>query len=121
LLHHSIAQLKKDIRFLWDSKCEKAFQALKAQLVQAPVLAYHCFKPAAKEFILQTDTSAVGLGAILEQNGHALAYDSYSLTSSERNYSNTAGMPCHCFWAQAILPLSIGEIILASCSATIAS
>ena len=74
---------------MWDSKCEDAFEirVLKAQLVQAPVLAYPCFEPTAKEFVLQTDASAVGLGAILEQNDHVIAYASCLLTSSERNYS----------------------------------
>ena len=37
--------------------------------------------------MLQTDANAVGLGAVLEQNGHPIVYASISLTSSERNYS----------------------------------
>ena len=37
--------------------------------------------------LLQTDASAVGLGAVLEQQGHVIAYASRSLTSSECNYS----------------------------------
>ena len=78
---------QKDVPFSWDSKCDEAFQALKAYLVQAPVLAYPCFDSTVDEFVLQTDASAVGLGAILEQNGHVIAYASHSLTSSERNYS----------------------------------
>jgi len=82
---HFITQ--KDVLFSWDSKCEEAFQALKTHLVQAPVLAYHCFDSTAEEFVLQTDVRAVGLGAILEQNGHVIAYASRSLTSSEHNYS----------------------------------
>ena len=60
---------------------------MKAHLVQASVLAYPCFDSTADEFVLQTDATAVGLGAILEQNGHVIAYVSRSLTSSERNYS----------------------------------
>jgi len=78
---------QKDVLFKWDSKCEETFQALKAHLVQAPVLAYPCFDSTAEEFVLQTDASAVGLGAILEQDGHVIGYASRSLTSSERNYS----------------------------------
>ena len=71
--------------FSWDSKCDEAFQALKAHLVQAPVLAYPCSGSTADKFVLQTDASAVGLGAILEQNGQVVAYASHSLTSSKHN------------------------------------
>jgi len=38
-------------------------------------------------FILQTDASATGLGAVLEQDGHVVAYVSHTLTKSEQNYS----------------------------------
>jgi len=56
-------------------------------LTQAPVLAYPCFDHQASEFSLQTDASSVGLGAVLEQDGHVIAYASRSLTASERQYS----------------------------------
>ena len=61
---------QNNVSFSWD----EAFRTLKAQLIQAPVLAYPCFDPCADEFVLQTDASAVGLGAILEQSGHVIAY-----------------------------------------------
>ena len=57
---------------------------LKDALTQAPVLCYPCFK---KGFTLQTDASAVGIGAVLEQEGHVIAYASRSLTPPERQYS----------------------------------
>ena len=78
---------QKDASFSWNSKCEEAFQALKAHLVQASLFTYPCFNVTAEEFVLQTDASAVGLGAILEQNGHVIAYASHSLTSYKCNYS----------------------------------
>ena len=78
---------QNNIPFSWDEACNKAFTALKMQLVQTPVLAYPRFGPNADEFVLQTDASAVGLGAILEQGGHVIAYASRTLTSAERNYS----------------------------------
>ena len=39
------------------------------------------------EFILQTDASTVGLGAVLEQDGHVIAYASLLLTAPERQCS----------------------------------
>ena len=60
---------------------------MKQNLVQAPVLAFPSFEEGAAPFLLQTDASAVGLGAVLEQNGRVIAYASRSLTSSEKNYS----------------------------------
>ena len=41
----------------------------------------------ASEFVLQTDASDVGIGAVLEHDGYVVAYSSHSLTKSERNYS----------------------------------
>ena len=43
----------------------------------------HQFDHHADEFSLQTDASAVDLGAVLEQNGHVIAYASQSLAASE--------------------------------------
>jgi len=37
--------------------------------------------------VLQTDASAIGLGAVSEQGGHVIAYASQTLTKSESNYS----------------------------------
>ena len=50
-------------------------------------MAYPQFHRNATEFILLTDASAVGLGAVLEQDGHVIAYASRSLTAPECQYS----------------------------------
>ena len=44
---------------------QNAFQTLQQRLCSAPVLAYPNFD---KPFVLQTDASDVGLGAVLEQH-----------------------------------------------------
>ena len=54
--------------------------------IVSPVLVYPSFSPDATEFVLQTDASVVGLGAVLDLNGHPIAYASQSLTSSECIY-----------------------------------
>ena len=57
----------------------------------APILAYPDFT---RDFILETDASKQGLGAILSQlqddsKLHPLTYASHSLSSSEKNYAIT--------------------------------
>ena len=81
------ALTQKCVPFVWTQECTEAFTKLKEHLVRAPVLAYPTFHPDSMEFVLQTDASAVGLGAVLEQDGHAIAYASRSLTQAERQYS----------------------------------
>ena len=71
---HALTQ--KGVPFSWSTECAEAFTALKDHLTQAPVLAYPCFDHNAGAFHLQTEASAVGLGAVLEQNGHPVAYAS---------------------------------------------
>ena len=73
--------------FSWTEDCISAFEALKQRLTDGPVLVYPSFCSSATDFNLHTDASAVGLGAVLEQDGHPIAYASRALTSPERNYS----------------------------------
>ena len=81
---------EKDKRFSWGPDQEKSVVALKEALCSAPVLAY----PLPDEpFILDTDASDVGIGAVLSQiqNGEerVIAYGSRSLTKAEKNYCVT--------------------------------
>ena len=60
-------------------------------LCSAPILSYPKFD---RDFILQTDASDVGLGAILSQkddlgNEKVIAYASRTLTDRERKFSAT--------------------------------
>lgn len=59
------AVTKKGVTFVWTQECIVAFATLKNHLLRAPVLTYPKFTPDASEFVLQTDASAVGLGAVL--------------------------------------------------------
>ena len=84
------ALTKKNATFLWTAECETAFVELKRLLTTAPVLAYPCFGPD-HSFVLETDASGIGLGAVLSQvqdDGviHPIAYTSRSLDKHERNY-----------------------------------
>ena len=78
---------EKDTPFHWDTHCQQAFDSLKMALTQAPILAFPKFRSSAPPFSLQTDASAVKVSAVLEQDGHVIAYASRSLTPAERIYS----------------------------------
>ena len=85
------ALTKKDVPYHWTAECECAFDHLKTCLITPPILSYPDFD---KSFILETDASISGLGAILSQlqeDGklHPLAYASRSLSKSEKNYPVT--------------------------------
>ena len=66
--------------------CQVAFSMLKQKLTQAPSLLYPRFDSAVPPFILQPDASAVGIGCVLEQDGHVVVYASRVLTN-EQHYS----------------------------------
>jgi hypothetical protein len=83
--------IKQDEDFKWGSEQEKAFNELKQLLIKAPVVAYPDFT---KPFILYTDGSHTGLGAILEQKdeegkGRVIAYASRTIRGAEERYSAT--------------------------------
>ena len=74
-------------KFVWSKECQEGFDALKYALTTAPVLAYPDYT---QPFILETDASLKGLGAVLSQKGkdgevHVIAYASRSLRPSERS------------------------------------
>ena len=75
--------LKKDVAFCWNEKHEQAFQRLKAQLTNAPILSLLNFS---KTFEIECDASRVGIGAVLLQGGHPIAYFSEKLHGATLNY-----------------------------------
>jgi len=68
--------LRKGTLFVWTYATEQSFQALKNALITAPVLALPDFS---LPFAVETDASAFGIGAVLSQQGHPLAYVSKEL------------------------------------------
>ena len=81
---------EKDHGFRWGDEQEEAWATLKHKLLSAPVLAY---PDPQKEFILDTDASAFGIGAVLSQvqdgQERVIAYGSRCLTKEERRYCVT--------------------------------
>ncbi len=92
---------RKGVHFRWGSECQQAFAMLKDLLTSAPVLTY----PRVEDpFILETDASILGLGAILSQcqedgQTHPVAYASRSLNQAERNYGITELETLAVVWA----------------------
>ncbi|UYV64864.1 hypothetical protein LAZ67_3002201, partial [Cordylochernes scorpioides] len=80
---------RKNVRWNWDLKTNKAFQDLKESLTKEPCLAYYNLNSPTE---LITDASPIGLGAVIiqtQQNGikRPIAYASRSLTDTEKGYS----------------------------------
>lgn len=78
------ALLKKGSLFVWTNEHGIAFDTLKKALVTAPVLALPDFTVV---FLVETDASAVGVGAVLMQKGHPLAFLSKALGPKSRGLS----------------------------------
>lgn len=68
--------LKKNSLFHWTPAHEQSFQALKQALSSSPVLSLPDFS---KPFSIEDDASANGIGTVLTQEGHPLAYMSKAL------------------------------------------
>ena len=64
-----------------------------------PILAYTQLDKASPPFVLQTDASSVGLGAVLEQNDHVIAYISRSLSKAEKKDQCDSVIQKECFAA----------------------
>ncbi|XP_042472257.1 uncharacterized protein LOC122054906 [Zingiber officinale] len=74
---------KKGVRYEWTDQCKKSFEELKEILTTLPVLA---ISDGSGRFVVYTDASKTGLGAVLMHNGKVIAYVSRQLKVHEQNY-----------------------------------
>ncbi|MCO5604727.1 hypothetical protein L7F22_058897 [Adiantum nelumboides] len=72
---------KKNVKYVWTEKRQQAFDTLKQKLISQPVLA---LPDLSKPFEVQCDACGDCLGAVLLQEGHAIAYESRRLSSDEQ-------------------------------------
>ena len=90
--------------FRWVSEHQESFDMLKEALISSPILAYPDYN---KPFILETDASLKGLGAVLTQeddegNFRVISYTSHTLKPYERSMHNYSSAKLELFtqkWA----------------------
>ena len=91
--------MKKNIIFEWTGKCQEAMNELKKRLVSRPVLA---LPVSDGQYILDTDASDFGLGAVLSQvqNGceQVIAYASRTLNKAEKIRDDEKRTIGDCVW-----------------------
>ncbi len=84
---------KSEFFSMWSAECQTAFELLKEKLTSAPILGYADFS---LPFIVETDASSEGLGAVLyQQQGdckRVIAYASRRLRNAEKNDRNYSSM-----------------------------
>ena len=90
-LTHPLNQLlTKGTPFVWTNECQVSRDMLIDRLTTTPILTYPC---PGEEFILDTDASNYGIGAVLSQiqggEERVIGYYSRSLNKAERNYCVT--------------------------------
>jgi hypothetical protein len=76
LITKPLTQLLKKKGFVWTEQATAAFLKLKAAMTSTPVLALPDFSVS---FTIETDACDIGIGAVLMQRGHPIAYMSKAL------------------------------------------
>ena len=77
---------RKSTPWDWTGRCQEAFELLKQKLTEAPLLRTSNER---LPYEVVTDASDLGVGAVLLQEGHPVAYESRKLNSAELNYNIT--------------------------------
>jgi hypothetical protein len=76
--------LKKDATFVWTAAQQQAFSALQSALSSEPILALPNFQ---HSFHIDTDAGGIGVGAVVHQDGHPIAFISKTLCACNRGLS----------------------------------
>eukprot|EP00253_Pinus_taeda_P005511 PITA_05511 len=79
-----LTELTRKGAFSWSDTAQRAFDRLKEVMSNCPVFALPDFT---KRFVLECDASGEGIGTVLMQGGHPIAFERRKLLSHERLYS----------------------------------
>jgi hypothetical protein len=92
--------LMKDVPWKWTTEEQESFDLLKSKLVEFPILQFPDFQ---QPFIVTTDASGYGIGAVLSQGvvgkDKPIAYASRKFNSAELNYSTVEKECLTIVWA----------------------
>jgi hypothetical protein len=77
---------KKSHPWVWTGRCQDAFELLKQKLIEAPLLRT---PNESLPYKVVTNASDLGLGGVLLQEGHPVAFESRKLNYAELNYQTT--------------------------------
>jgi hypothetical protein len=84
IVSQPLTKLLKKNAFEWNVEAEQAFVKLKEAMMNTPVLGLPNFN---KEFVVETDACDIGIGAVLTQDGHPIAYMSKALSPKHKALS----------------------------------
>jgi len=86
-----LLKAKVDVAKNWSPEAQSAFEGVKDALTHAPVLVLPDFVAAQKDkpFEVVADASLTGIGAVLLQEGHPIAFESKKFSPAERNYDTS--------------------------------
>lgn len=87
LIARPLTNLLRKGKFLWSSEADADFNNLKREMTTTPTLALPDFS---KPFVIKTDSSGEGIGAVLSQAGHQIAFMSRSLGVTKKAWSTYA-------------------------------
>jgi hypothetical protein len=77
---------KKLHPWVWIGRCQDAFELLKQKMIEAPLLRT---PNESLPYEVVTDASDLGLGGMLLQEGHPVAFESRKFNDAELNYQTT--------------------------------
>ena len=83
-LTYQLSDLNKKYAFKWNEEDENSFQKMKEVMSSCPILALPDFS---KPFVVECDASGEGVGAVLKQFQHPIAFESRKFQPHEKIYS----------------------------------